>query len=56
MAATIGLGAFTGVKLDNYFQTPKPYITAGVTLFAVLVSIYLVIKQLSGQSKKDTTE
>ncbi|HLU51171.1 MAG TPA: AtpZ/AtpI family protein [Flavobacteriaceae bacterium] len=53
MFAVIGVGAFIGVRLDRYFETQKPWFTTVTTLFAVFASIYLTIKQITSQTKKD---
>lgn len=52
MLATILLCAWGGVKLDEYFGT-KPFLTAGLSLFGVGASMYLVFKQLTHSEKED---
>lgn len=44
MIVIIGLGAFAGLKLDEYFQTSGPYLTAAVSLFAVGFAMWYALK------------
>ncbi|MBX9853759.1 MAG: AtpZ/AtpI family protein [Cytophagaceae bacterium] len=46
MIATIALGAFAGVKLDQYFEVKSHLFTIGLLLFSVIASIYYVIRSL----------
>ncbi len=46
MGATIYLGASGGKWLDNHYQTEKKTFTVIFTLFAVALSIYVILKQL----------
>lgn len=46
MGIMICIGAFGGDWLDNYFENNKPWFTIGLSLLAVIGSIYLVIKSL----------
>lgn len=52
MIAIIGVGAFIGVRLDNYLETPKPWFTTFITLTAVFVAMYMAIRQIISHSKK----
>jgi len=53
MIAIIGVGSYFGSLLDDYFETEKPILTAGISLLSVLIAIFVVIKQLLSNSKKD---
>lgn len=44
MIVIIGLGAFIGWKIDEYFQSPKPYFTAAVSLVAVAFAMWYALK------------
>lgn len=44
MGVIIGLGAWGGKKLDAYYATSKPYYTIGLSLFAIITALYLVLK------------
>ncbi|TAH01783.1 MAG: AtpZ/AtpI family protein [Sphingobacteriales bacterium] len=46
MIGIIGLFAFIGYKLDNYYQSKTPIYTAFLSLTGVLISLYTVIKSL----------
>ncbi|WP_421873915.1 AtpZ/AtpI family protein [Marinoscillum sp.] len=46
MIATILLGVFGGMYLDEYFEMSFPAFTAGLSLFSVIASMYLAIKEL----------
>src|SRR5690554_819838 len=52
MIAIIGLGAFVGVRLDNYLETSKPWFTTFITLVAVLIAMYFAIRQITSHAKK----
>ena len=52
MAITIFLFVFAGRKLDNIFETPQPYCTAGMALLGVFLALYLVIRQLMSEQNK----
>lgn len=51
MAATIFLGNYLGKWLDGKYAPGQDVWEKGVTLFAVFVSIYHVIKQVTRESK-----
>lgn len=40
------LGVFGGKKLDNYFQTSSPYFTLALSILAVFMSLYFIIKEV----------
>ncbi len=46
MGAIIFLGIWGGMKLDEYFNTPRPYVTIVTSLLSVALAIYVVIKDL----------
>jgi hypothetical protein len=52
MIVIIGLGTFIGMKLDEKFPNPHSLYTLFGTLFAVLSSIYFVIKRVIKISKQ----
>ncbi|MEX0997235.1 MAG: AtpZ/AtpI family protein [Flavobacteriaceae bacterium] len=54
MIAIIGGGTYLGSLLDDYFETQKPILTAGLSLISVLIAIFAAIRQLVSISKKDT--
>ncbi len=47
MLAIIGVGTWAGVWLDAYFNHETPWITATVAPLSVLISLYLVLKDLN---------
>jgi F0F1-type ATP synthase assembly protein I len=47
MAATIFLGAFLGRYLDDKYLMEKKWWTIGLTIFAVAISLYNVLKQVN---------
>jgi membrane protein DedA with SNARE-associated domain len=46
MGATIYLGAFAGKWLDDHYQTQKKPFTVILTLLAVGLSLYVILKHL----------
>jgi len=54
MIAIIGVGTFIGYQLDEYYETEKPLFTVGFSLVSVLIAIFVIIRQLLSNSKKDT--
>lgn len=52
MATVIGMGAYGGYLLDEKYQTEKAYWTAGLALFGVLISLYLLIKKANSMSNE----
>ncbi|MCB9363838.1 MAG: AtpZ/AtpI family protein [Flavobacteriales bacterium] len=53
MGAIIGLGAWAGSALDAHYQITNKLFTISVTLLAVAISMYLVIKEVINMSKDD---
>lgn len=49
MAATIFLGYWVGSQLDDKYNSEDHWWTLGLTLLAVLVSLYQLIKAVSKQ-------
>jgi F0F1-type ATP synthase assembly protein I len=47
MGITIFLGASLGKCLDGKYQFPKPWFTIALTLLALVLSLYLVLKTLN---------
>ena len=47
MLATIGLGVWAGMKLDDWQQNARPIWTIVLSLFAIGASLYLFIRQLT---------
>jgi len=48
MVATVLAGYLLGAWLDEKYATEKSYWTMGLALFAVLVSLYQMIRQVMG--------
>ena len=46
MLGTIGIGVYTGMKIDEWQGNQLPGWTIGLSLFAIFASLYLFIKQL----------
>ncbi len=46
MIAIIGLGAWAGYSLDEYFENKTPGFTIAFSLFAIFGSLYLIIKRV----------
>ena len=46
MLATIGIGVYSGMRLDQWQGNKIPGWTIGLSLFAIASSLYLFIKQL----------
>ncbi|MFM7770842.1 MAG: AtpZ/AtpI family protein [Bacteroidota bacterium] len=44
MAISIGLGVYGGIKLDEVFQTEKPYLTLVFSLTGVVLGMYIAMK------------
>ncbi|MFK5958930.1 MAG: AtpZ/AtpI family protein [Lutibacter sp.] len=52
MGITIYLGSYFGKWLDNYFQSSHKTFLIITTLFALIISLYNVIRQLKNINKK----
>lgn len=53
MGVIIGLGAFLGIKLDEYFTNSYSVFTIILSLLGVFVSMYVLIRQLQNLNKKE---
>lgn len=51
MGITIGLGAWGGNKLDQYFKNTTPVFTIILSLLGIGAALYLVLKDLIKPSK-----
>lgn len=51
MGIIIGGGTYGGVQLDKHFNLTTPIFTIVLSLFAILASLYLVIKQVNNANK-----
>lgn len=51
MGATIALFSWLGASLDEWQETKQPYYTVAFSLSGVFLSLYLVIKGLTGKKK-----
>ena len=47
MGATIFLGAYAGKFLDQKFPSNKNWFTIGLTILAVAISLYNILKQVN---------
>lgn len=53
MGVTIFLGAYFGKMLDEKYPSNKKWFTMGLTIFAVCVSLYNVLRQLNRINEKN---
>tara|TARA_R110002072_G_scaffold251518_2_gene410384 strand:- start:6037 stop:6270 length:234 start_codon:yes stop_codon:yes gene_type:complete len=53
MGATIFLGAYTGKLLDEKYPSNKKWFTIVLTLFAVAMSLYIVLRQVNKLNSED---
>ncbi len=53
MGVTIFLGAYLGRYLDGKYPMEKKWWTIGLTLFAVAVSLYNVLRQVNKANEQD---
>lgn len=51
MGATIFVSAWIGKKLDERYPSGRNWFTLGFVLFGLLVSVYVVLKQLKRYNK-----
>lgn len=54
MAGTIFLGALLGRYLDDKYPMEKKWWTIGLTIFAVAISLYNVLKQVNRMNDEDS--
>ena len=50
MGVTVYLGSYLGKYLDGKYPNPEEYYTKGITLLAVFLAMYVVIKKVSKNS------
>ena len=53
MGATIFLGAYAGKFLDEKYPSNKKWFTIGLTLFAVGLALYNVLRQVNKLNSED---
>lgn len=53
MGATIFLGAYFGKWLDEKYPSDKKWFTMSLTILAVVVALYLVVKQVNKLNEDD---
>lgn len=53
MGITIFLGAYAGKTLDEKYPSNKEWFTIGLTLFAVILSLYNVLRQVNKMNPED---
>jgi len=53
MGVIIGASTWGGIRLDDYFKTKDPYFTIVLSLLGIGIAMYVVIKDVSSQSKND---
>ena len=56
MGATIFLGAYFGKMLDEKYPSDKKWFTLGLTLLALVVSMYNILNQLKRINEKQDSE
>ena len=56
LGLVIAIGTFAGSKLDERFQTDRPYFTAFLALLSLIAGLYLVLKDLLVQPKSSNKE
>lgn len=56
MGATIFLGAYLGKYLDQKYPSDKKWFTIGITIIAVALSLYNVLKQVNKINQEDDNE
>jgi ATP synthase protein I len=54
MIITLLLAGWGGKKLDAWMENPKPYFTILLMMWGLAGVIYLLIKNLQNEQKKDT--
>ncbi|PHX61997.1 MAG: hypothetical protein CK517_02490 [Flavobacteriales bacterium] len=51
MFAIIGIGAFVGIKIDEYYQKKNDLFTIILSLLSVILSIFYVVRSIISSSK-----
>ncbi len=52
MGVTIFLGAYAGKQLDEHYPSDKKWFTIGLTLLAVAIALYNVLRQVNKINNK----
>ena len=53
MFAIIGIGSFAGVKLDERFPNKYSLYTVFLSLFSVILAIFIVVRRIISSSKDE---
>ncbi len=53
MAGTIFLGAYLGRWLDEKYPSDKKWFTIGLTILAVILSMYSILKKVNELNRQD---
>jgi len=53
MGVTVFLGAYLGKFLDNKYPSDKKWFTIGLTILAVAISLYNVLRQVNKINQED---
>ena len=53
MGAIIGLGAWGGTKLDEYYKNQKPIFTIILSLVSIFAALYLILKDFINPKKNN---
>jgi len=56
MGVTVFIGAYIGRWLDEEYPADKKWFTIGLTLFAVAISLYSMLKQVNRLNKEEEDE
>lgn len=51
MGIIILVGTYAGKKLDEYFQTERPYLTVLLALLSISAALYITLKDLFNGNK-----
>lgn len=46
LAAVLAVGVWAGTRIDQYFQTDRPYFTALLALLSLFAGLYISLKDL----------
>ena len=56
MGAIIFLFTWLGVYLDDYFKNKTPWLTIALSLFGVIGSLFLIIREVSKLNQEDDSK
>ena len=56
MAGTIFLGAYLGRWLDEKYPSDKKWFTIGLTILAVILSMYSILKKVNELNRQDVED